>query len=217
MCSVAQSCPTLCDTTDCPPPGSSFHGDSPGKNTGVGCHDLLQGIFPTQRSNPGLLHCRQILYQLSHQGMTPWTVACQFPLFMGSSRQEYWSVLPFSTPGDLPDPGIEPNLLCLLHWKDGSGCGSCSGPGTGSRTSNSQTRTPGEHRLDNHSWIKELLWKSRSPVEKSQPIVRTKNLRLDKLKKVKGTAWVCHIIPASTPTRLHSSVPREWFSVCDFS
>ena len=42
--------------------------DSPGKNTGVGCHALLQGIFPTQGSNPGLPHCRQILYQLSHQG-----------------------------------------------------------------------------------------------------------------------------------------------------
>ena len=52
--------------------------------------------------------------------VTLWTMACQFPLFMGSSRQEYWSVLPFSTPGDLPDPGIEPNLLCLLHWKVGS-------------------------------------------------------------------------------------------------
>jgi len=53
---------------DCSPPGSSVHGDSPGKNTGVGCHALLQGIFPTQGSNPGLLHCRWILYYLSHQG-----------------------------------------------------------------------------------------------------------------------------------------------------
>ena len=42
--------------------------DSPGKNTGVGSHSLLQGIFPTQGWNPGLLHCRQILYCLSHQG-----------------------------------------------------------------------------------------------------------------------------------------------------
>ena len=42
--------------------------DSPGKNTGVDCHDLLQGIFPTQGWNPSLLHCRQILYHLSHQG-----------------------------------------------------------------------------------------------------------------------------------------------------
>ena len=42
--------------------------DSPGKNTGVGCHFLLQRIFPTQGSNPGLTHCRQMLYRLSHQG-----------------------------------------------------------------------------------------------------------------------------------------------------
>ena len=39
-----------------------------GKRTGMGCHFLLQGIFPTQRSNPGLPHCRQTLYRLSHQG-----------------------------------------------------------------------------------------------------------------------------------------------------
>ena len=42
--------------------------DFPGKDAGVGCHFLLQGIFPTQGSNPGLLHCRQILYQLSYKG-----------------------------------------------------------------------------------------------------------------------------------------------------
>ena len=42
--------------------------DSPGKNTGVGCHSLLQGIFPAQGSNSCLLHFRQILYHLSHQG-----------------------------------------------------------------------------------------------------------------------------------------------------
>ena len=42
---------------DCSPPGSSVHEDYPGKNTGVGCHALLQGIFPTQGSNPGLPHC----------------------------------------------------------------------------------------------------------------------------------------------------------------
>ena len=49
-------------------PGSSVHGDSPGKNTGVGCLALLQGIFPSQGLNPGLPHCRQIFYHLSHQG-----------------------------------------------------------------------------------------------------------------------------------------------------
>ena len=67
LCLVAQSCPTLC-SMNCSQPGSSVHGDSPGKNTRVGCHALLQGIFPTQGSNPGLPHCRQILYHLSYQG-----------------------------------------------------------------------------------------------------------------------------------------------------
>ena len=65
---VAQSCLILCYRVDCSLPGSSVHGDFTGKNTGVGCHALLQGIFPTQGSNPGLPHCRQISYSLSHQG-----------------------------------------------------------------------------------------------------------------------------------------------------
>ena len=68
LCLVAQSCPTLWDSRDCSLPGSSVHGDSPAKNTGVGCHALLQGIFPTQGSNQGLPHYRQILHHLSHQG-----------------------------------------------------------------------------------------------------------------------------------------------------
>ena len=58
LCLVTQSCPTLCNPMDSSLPGSSVHGDSPGKYTGVGCHALLQGIFPTQRSNPSLPHCR---------------------------------------------------------------------------------------------------------------------------------------------------------------
>ena len=53
---LLRSCPTLCEPTDCSPPGSSVHGDSPGKNTGVGCYVLLQGIFLTQGSNL-LLSC----------------------------------------------------------------------------------------------------------------------------------------------------------------
>ena len=60
---IAQSCLTLCDPKDC-----SLPCDSSGKNTRVGCHSLLQGIFPTQGSNPDLLHCRQILYCLNLQG-----------------------------------------------------------------------------------------------------------------------------------------------------
>ena len=58
-------------------PGPYVHGDSPGKNTGVGCHALLQGILPmfqeiflTQESNRGLLHCRQLLHQLSYLGQS---------------------------------------------------------------------------------------------------------------------------------------------------
>ena len=78
VCLVAPSCLTLCDSVDCSTPGFPvLHhllarlispGDSPGKNTGVGFHALLQGIFPTQGLNTGLLHSRQILYQLSYQG-----------------------------------------------------------------------------------------------------------------------------------------------------
>ena len=62
----AQSYSTLCDPMDSNVPDSSVHGDSLGKNTGVDCHVLLQGIFPTQGSNPGLPHCSWILYCLSH-------------------------------------------------------------------------------------------------------------------------------------------------------
>ena len=58
--------------------------NSPGKNTGVGCHFLLPGIFPTQGLNPGLPHCRQILYCLSHQ-KSPWY-----------SPSNSWSLLPLA-------------------------------------------------------------------------------------------------------------------------
>ena len=60
LCLVAKLCLTLCNSMNCSPPGSSVYGDSPGKNTGVSCHALLQGIFPTQGSNPCLLHYRWI-------------------------------------------------------------------------------------------------------------------------------------------------------------
>ena len=76
---VAQSCPTLCNSVDLHSPWNS-----PGQNTGVGCHSLLQGIFPAQGSNPGLPHRKQILYQLSHQG---------------SSRILEWGAITFSDAG----------------------------------------------------------------------------------------------------------------------
>ena len=73
-----------------------FLRDFPGKNTAMGCPALLQGIFPTQGSNPGFLHCRWILYQLSHKG---------------STRILEWVAIP--SPADLPDPGIELGSLAL--------------------------------------------------------------------------------------------------------
>ena len=66
---VGQLCLTLCDPTDCSPRGSSVHGILQARILEwVAMGSLLQGIFPSQGPNPGLLHCRQILYRLSHQG-----------------------------------------------------------------------------------------------------------------------------------------------------
>ena len=76
---VAQSCLTLCNSMDYSPPGSSVHG-SPGKNTRVGSHSLHQGIFPIQRSNLGVLHCRWILCCLSHQGSPSYSFSVLYNL-----------------------------------------------------------------------------------------------------------------------------------------
>ena len=65
---VAQSRPTLCDPMDCNLPGSSVNRILQARILGVGCHFLPQGIFPTQGPNPGLPHCGQTFYRLSHQG-----------------------------------------------------------------------------------------------------------------------------------------------------
>ena len=86
---VAQSCPTLCNPLDCP-------WNSPGQNTGVGGLALLQRICPTQGLNPSLLHCRWILYQLSHQG---------------SPRTLEWVAYLFFS--GFPNPGIEPGSPAL--------------------------------------------------------------------------------------------------------
>ena len=71
VCLVTQSSLTLCDPTDSSPSGCSVHGDSPGKNAEMGCHFLLQRIFPTQGSNPGKTHCRQVLHHLGHRVCHP--------------------------------------------------------------------------------------------------------------------------------------------------
>ena len=71
---------------DCSPPGSPVYGDSPGKNTRVGWHALFQGIFPTQGSNPGLLHCEWILYCLCQQVSPRILERVSYPFSRGSSR-----------------------------------------------------------------------------------------------------------------------------------
>ena len=104
--------------------------------SGLPC--LLQGIFPTQGSNPGFPYCRQILYWqppgkpcdyvlfairiLAFECVwlfaTPWTVAYQAPLSLGFSRQEYWSGLPCLLQGIFPTQGLNLNLLhcrCFLY------------------------------------------------------------------------------------------------------
>ena len=100
----------------------------PGKNAGVECHFLLQGIFPTQGSNLSLLHLLRWQTDSFPLGLPgkPWCLTlCDHmdcghprllcsphaPLSMELSRQEYWSGLPCLPPGDLPNPGIEPESL----------------------------------------------------------------------------------------------------------
>ena len=67
-CVVAQLCPALWDRLDCSLTRLLCPWNFPGKNTGVGCHFLLQGVFLTQGLNSHLLHCRQILYSLNNWG-----------------------------------------------------------------------------------------------------------------------------------------------------
>ena len=67
---------------------------------------LRQGCYTGAKAKVKSLSCVRLL-------MTPWTAAYQAPPSMGFSRQEYWSGLPFSSPGGLPDPGIEPGSPAL--------------------------------------------------------------------------------------------------------
>ena len=105
---ITQSCPTLW------PPGLYSPWNSSVQNTGVGSCSLLQGIFPTQVSNPGLLHCKRILYQLSHQGSPGDTVSDHqiLNMFLYISQhctwlETSWSVL---TNGNV---NVNDALLCV--------------------------------------------------------------------------------------------------------
>ena len=110
--------------------------NSPGRNTGVGILSLLQGIFPTQGSNPGLLHCRWILYQLRNQGSPERVKGGTVRWGMWQVRKKYWGRhlhfwLMWSNDGDslvVENPGMGSDLeegtmhlnLCLgmliLKW-----------------------------------------------------------------------------------------------------
>ena len=100
---VPQPCLTLCDPMDCR--------NSPVQNTGVGSLSLLQGIFPTQGSNP-VWHCRQILYQLSHQGSPRILEWVAYPFFRGSSQPRNWTEVSCISGESQPwDIGM---IICLL-------------------------------------------------------------------------------------------------------
>ena len=89
MKSESESCSVVSDSLW--PCGLYSPWNSPGQNTGVGSLSLLQGIFPTQGSNPGLLHCRQILYQLSHKGSQRILEWVAYPFSRGSSQPRIWT------------------------------------------------------------------------------------------------------------------------------
>ena len=66
-----------------------------------------------EASSLNLLLTLSVSHSVMSDSVTPWTLASQAPLSVGFSRQEYWSGLPFLSPGDLPDPGIEPRSPAL--------------------------------------------------------------------------------------------------------
>ena len=110
--------------------------DSPGKNTGVGCHSYLQGIFPTQGSNPSLPHCRQLLYQFSHQGSPTILKWVAYPFSRGSSwprnRTRVSCIAGDSLPAELPGKPLTTTYLLflifgndiwvILVWGHGKSC-----------------------------------------------------------------------------------------------
>ena len=126
------------------------------KNTGVGCHAPFQGIFPTQGSNPGFPHCRQILYQLSHQGswrILEWTA---YPFSRGSSWPRNRTRSPVlqvdSLPAELSGKPCEmiPHCNFIFHLLIISE----SFPG-GSAVKNS----PAMQGTQVYPWVKKIPWR----------------------------------------------------------
>ena len=138
VCLATQSCPTLCDPMDCSPPGSSVHGIFQARILEWVAMAFSRGILPTQGTNSGLLHSRQILYQLSHQG-SPWILqwVC-YPFSRGIflTQESNWGLLqcrwilyPLSyqgSPSGLAGPEITSLMASLRPWELWGCWGYCS-------------------------------------------------------------------------------------------
>ena len=126
---VIQSCLTLCNPMGCSLPGSFAHGLLQTRILEC-CHALFQGIFPTQGSNPGPLHCRQILYHLSHQGSPPSPLKVK--VLIAQLYPTLCNLIDCSPPGSsvpgilqarildwvaMSSQGSNSHLLGHLHWQ----------------------------------------------------------------------------------------------------
>ena len=114
---VAQSCPTLCNPMDCSLPGSSLHGIFQARILEWGAISFSRGSSQ-HRNRTRVSRTVLLLLLLSHFShvrlcATPQTPAHQAPPSLGFSKQEHWSGVPFPSPGDLPNPGIEPRSPTL--------------------------------------------------------------------------------------------------------
>ena len=130
----SESCLVVSDSLQ--PHGLYSPWNSPGQNTGVGSLFLLQGIFPTQGSNPGLLHCKLILYRLSHKRSPRILKWVAYSFSIGSSRPRNWTRISctegwFFTNGAIREipfkkfrwPIIEDEMVGWHHWCNGNELG----------------------------------------------------------------------------------------------
>ena len=163
---VAQSCPALCDPMDCRPQ-APLSVKFPGKNIGEGSHAFLQGIFPTQGSNPGPPNCKWILYCLSHQGSPRILEWVAYPFSRGSSWPRKWTgasciagrfFTSWATKETLLKSYIISNSIYMTFWKrqncEDSSCQEFSG-----REVEMHSRNIGDfHRAVKLFWKMLWLW-----------------------------------------------------------
>ena len=112
---MCESCSVVSDSLQ--PHGLYSPWNSPGQNTGAGSLSLLQGIFPTQGLNPALLHCRQILYQLSHKGSPRILEWVAYPFSSRSFQPRNRTRVSCIAGGSLPTELWGKPLICLLFFK----------------------------------------------------------------------------------------------------